>query len=111
MNICCKTFCPEKGLHDLVAAYRKIDSRGMRLVLAGDDFQATAYSTRLKTVTRQTGCVFPPGDIDRLAARLQEVVNKSGQIKTAYQKLVVDKYNRKKIAVDILGVYQKTVRT
>ena len=43
-------FAPEKGLHDLIAAYLKIPNSGFKLVIAGDTDHVSSYSRRLKKV-------------------------------------------------------------
>jgi glycosyltransferase involved in cell wall biosynthesis len=44
-------FVPEKGLHDLIAAYHKIDNPDLKLVIAGDADHENGYSRNLKKST------------------------------------------------------------
>lgn len=48
-------FVPEKGLHDLVEAYKKINTQGYKLVIAGDADHETYYSRRLKKDAKDAG--------------------------------------------------------
>jgi glycosyltransferase involved in cell wall biosynthesis len=41
-------FVPEKGLHDLIDAYRKIENPDFKLVIAGDADHETSYSLQIK---------------------------------------------------------------
>ena len=50
-------FVPEKNLHHLVEAFSKIDSKGMKLVLAGDTDFEDDYSRGLKETARKHGVV------------------------------------------------------
>ena len=50
-------FVPEKNLHHLVEAFSKIDSKGMKLVLAGDTDFEDGYSRGLKDMARRNGAV------------------------------------------------------
>ena len=50
-------FVPEKNLHHLVEAFSKIDSKGMKLVLAGDTDFEDDYSRGLKEMARKHGVV------------------------------------------------------
>jgi len=50
-------FVPEKGLHDLIDAYRKIKNPKFRLVIAGDADHETDYSRRLKRQAKEWGIV------------------------------------------------------
>ena len=50
-------FVPEKNLHHLVEAFSKIDSRGCKLVLAGDTDFEDDYSLSLKEAARRNGVV------------------------------------------------------
>ena len=47
-------FVPEKGLHDLIFAYRKIKNFEFRLVIAGDADHETNYSRNLKKLAKET---------------------------------------------------------
>lgn len=50
-------FVPEKNLHHLVEAFSQIDTKGCRLVLAGDADFEDDYSRGLKEMARQNGVV------------------------------------------------------
>ena len=50
-------FVPEKNLHHLVEAFSKIDSKGMKLVLAGDTDFEDDYSRGLKEMAQKRGVV------------------------------------------------------
>lgn len=50
-------FVPEKNLHHLVEAFSKIESKGMKLVLAGDTDFEDDYSRGLKEMARKHGVV------------------------------------------------------
>ena len=47
-------FVPEKGLHDLISAYRKIKNPEFKLVIAGDADHETKYSRNLKKLANET---------------------------------------------------------
>jgi len=46
--LCVARFVPEKGLHDLIAAFRPLPDTDCRLVIAGDADHETPYSRKLK---------------------------------------------------------------
>ena len=50
-------FVPEKNLHHLVEAFRKVNKRGCRLVLAGDTDFEDEYSRSLKRQAEESGVV------------------------------------------------------
>lgn len=50
-------FVPEKNLHHLIEAFSKIDSKGIKLVLAGDTDFEDDYSKKLKIEARKNGVV------------------------------------------------------
>lgn len=50
-------FVPEKNLHHLVEAFSKIDTKGYKLVLAGDTDFEDDYSRKLKLMARDKGVV------------------------------------------------------
>lgn len=50
-------FVPEKNLHHLVEAFSKIDTKGCKLVLAGDTDFEDEYSKHLKKMAREHGVV------------------------------------------------------
>lgn len=50
-------FVPEKNLHHLVEAFSKIDTKGCKLVLAGDTDFEDEYSKNLKKMAKEHGVV------------------------------------------------------
>ncbi len=50
-------FVPEKGLHDLIEAYKRLTDSGFRMVIAGGADHETDYSLRLKEDARKAGIV------------------------------------------------------
>jgi len=50
-------FVPEKNLHHLVEAFSKIDTKGCKLVLAGDTDFEDDYSRQLKTTAKEQGVI------------------------------------------------------
>lgn len=52
-------FVPEKNLHHLVEAFKKIDAKGCKLVLAGDTDFEDDYSRSLKQTARESRVVLP----------------------------------------------------
>jgi len=54
-------FVPEKGLHNLISAYRKIKNPEFKLVIAGDADHETKYSRYLKKLANETHCVVLTG--------------------------------------------------
>lgn len=50
-------FTPEKGLHDLIEAYAKINNPEFKLVIAGDVDHEIDYSRRLKQKARKAGVI------------------------------------------------------
>ena len=54
-------FVPEKGLHDLIFAYRKIRNPEFKLVIAGDADHETKYSRDLKKLANETQGVILTG--------------------------------------------------
>lgn len=50
-------FVPEKNLHHLVEAFSKIDTKGCKLVLAGDTDFEDDYSRQLKTTAKEHGVI------------------------------------------------------
>jgi len=54
-------FVPEKGLHDLIFAYRKIKNPEFKLVIAGDADHETKYSRDLKKLANETQGVILTG--------------------------------------------------
>ncbi|MBU2529228.1 glycosyltransferase family 4 protein [bacterium] len=54
-------FVPEKGLHDLIEAYKRIKNPGFKLVIAGDADHGSDYSRKLKRLAKETDCVVMVG--------------------------------------------------
>lgn len=50
-------FVPEKNLHHLVEAFSKIDTKGCKLVLAGDTDFEDDYSRQLKATAKEQGVI------------------------------------------------------
>ena len=50
-------FVPEKNLHHLVEAFSKIDTKGCKLVLAGDTDFEDDYSRQLKATAKEHGVI------------------------------------------------------
>lgn len=50
-------FVEEKGFHDLIEAYKKIDNKDIKLVIAGDSDHPDHYSENLKQQAREAGAV------------------------------------------------------
>lgn len=50
-------FVPEKNLHHLIEAFKKLETKGCKLVLAGDTDFEDEYSLELKRMARETGVV------------------------------------------------------
>lgn len=69
-------FVPEKGLHDLIMAYRKINNPKFKLVIAGDADHETNYSRNLKKLARATPGVILTGVITNNS--LQELYSNAG---------------------------------
>lgn len=51
-------FVQEKGFHDLIEAYKRLDTKGMKLALVGDSDHPDRYSEELKRVGKDAGVVF-----------------------------------------------------
>jgi glycosyltransferase involved in cell wall biosynthesis len=69
-------FVPEKGLHDLVNAYRNINKPPFKLVIAGDADHETAYSRKLKGLASETEGVILTGFLS--GKRLGELFTNAG---------------------------------
>ncbi|MGW8180649.1 MAG: glycosyltransferase family 4 protein, partial [bacterium] len=67
---------PEKGLHDLIEAYRAIKDPSFKLVIAGDADHETDYSRKLKNEASGTAGVVLTGYIS--GKRLQELFSNAG---------------------------------
>ncbi|MEM5843298.1 MAG: glycosyltransferase family 4 protein, partial [Candidatus Aenigmatarchaeota archaeon] len=50
--LCVARFVPEKGLHDLINAYKKIGNPDFKLVIVGDADIETDYSRKIKTTAK-----------------------------------------------------------
>lgn len=50
-------FVKEKGFHDLIEAYKEIENKGYKLVIAGDSDHEDDYSLTLKDMARDAGVV------------------------------------------------------
>ncbi len=69
-------FVPEKGLHDLIQAYKLIKSPSFKLVIAGDADHETDYSRNLKKQAAETEGVILTGFIS--GTRLYELFTNAG---------------------------------
>ncbi|MBU0580746.1 MAG: glycosyltransferase family 4 protein, partial [Candidatus Margulisbacteria bacterium] len=69
-------FVPEKGLHDLIEAYKNIKNPPFKLVIAGDADQETEYSRNLKEMAKNTPGVVLTGFIKE--KRLGELFSNAG---------------------------------
>lgn len=69
-------FTPEKGLHNLIAAYDKIENPAFKLVIAGDADHETEYSRNLKKVANSTSGIVLTGFIS--GEPLQELYSNAG---------------------------------
>jgi len=69
-------FVPEKGLHDLIQAYRLIHDPPFKLVIAGDTDHETDYSKNLKRQAADASGVILTGFIS--GKRLQELYTNAG---------------------------------
>ena len=56
-------FVEEKGLHDLVDAFKKLEKSDIKLVIAGDADHVTEYSKRLKETCRENKNIYLTGYI------------------------------------------------
>ncbi|MDL1957460.1 MAG: glycosyltransferase family 4 protein [Candidatus Desulfofervidus auxilii] len=69
-------FVPEKGLHDLIEAYRKLKNPPFKLVIAGDADHETSYSRKLKKIASETPGVVLTGFVS--GKRLGELFSNAG---------------------------------
>jgi glycosyltransferase involved in cell wall biosynthesis len=69
-------FVPEKGLHDLIEAFRIIKNPPFKLVIAGDADHETEYSKRIKKLASQTKGVVLTGFLS--GKPLQELFSNAG---------------------------------
>jgi len=73
--IACR-FTPEKGLHDLIAAYSKIENPKFKLVISGDVDYETEYSKKIRDIARKTKGVVLTGFVS--GEHLQELYSNAG---------------------------------
>jgi len=69
-------FVPEKGLHDLIEAYRQLKNPTFKLVIAGDADHETSYSRKLKKLASETPGVVLTGFVS--GKRLGELFSNAG---------------------------------
>jgi glycosyltransferase involved in cell wall biosynthesis len=69
-------FVPEKGLHDLIAAYQKIKNPEFKLVIAGDADHETEYSRNIKKLAEGNGRIVLTGFLS--GKPLQELYSNAG---------------------------------
>lgn len=69
-------FVPEKGLHDLIEAYRKINNPPFKLVIVGDADHETNYTQELKRTANATPGVILTGILT--GVRLAEIFSNAG---------------------------------
>jgi len=69
-------FVPEKGLHDLVSAFSRIENPQFKLVIAGDADHESNYSRRIKESARRIDGIILTGSISGL--QLQELYSNAG---------------------------------
>jgi len=69
-------FVPEKGLHDLISAYQKINNPEYSLVIAGDADHETDYSRGIKTKAKENKMIVLTGFL--FGSSLQELYSNAG---------------------------------
>lgn len=69
-------FVPEKGIDDLINAYRNIENPNFKLVIAGDADHETAYSRNVKKMANETKGVVLTGVVK--GKELQELYSNAG---------------------------------
>jgi glycosyltransferase involved in cell wall biosynthesis len=69
-------FVPEKGLHDLIAAYERIENPGFNLVIAGDADHESEYSRNIKKSAKKSQGIILTGFIS--GKPLQELYSNAG---------------------------------
>jgi glycosyltransferase involved in cell wall biosynthesis len=69
-------FVPEKGLHDLIDAYKRIENSEFKLVIAGDADHETEYSRNLNRSARKSPEIILTGFIS--GKPLQELYSNAG---------------------------------
>ena len=69
-------FVPEKGLHNLIGAYKKIKNANFKLVIAGDAYHETDYSRRIKQAAKETDGIILTGFVS--GRPLQELYSNAG---------------------------------
>ncbi|HEC93674.1 MAG TPA: glycosyltransferase [Candidatus Atribacteria bacterium] len=69
-------FAPEKGVYDLIKAYRKIQNPEFKLVIAGDSKYQTNYAKEVKRLAKETSGVVLTGIV--LGKELAELYSNAG---------------------------------
>jgi len=69
-------FVPEKGICDLIAAYKKIEKPGFKLVIAGDADHETEYSRDIKKLAKEADGIILTGFVS--GRRLGELYSNAG---------------------------------
>jgi len=69
-------FVPEKGLHDLIGAYRRVKNPDFKIVIAGDADHETDYSRKIKKMAKEREGVVLTGFISGMP--LQELYSNAG---------------------------------
>ena len=69
-------FVPEKGLHDLISAYQKINNPEYNLVIAGDADHETFYSRRIKSKAKENKMIVLTGFL--YGSSLKELYSNAG---------------------------------
>ncbi len=67
---------PEKGVHDLIAAYQMLKDPEFKLVIAGDDYYETEYSRNIKESAKANADIVLTGAI--FSGALQELYSNAG---------------------------------
>lgn len=74
--LCVARFVPEKGLHDLINAYKKIKNPDFKLVIVGDADIETDYSRKIKTTAKNINGIVLTGILT--GKSLAEVYSNAG---------------------------------
>jgi len=69
-------FVPEKGLHDSIAAYRKVKKPDFKLVIAGDADHEDVWSRKIKRTARKDGRIILTGAL--FGEPLEELYSNAG---------------------------------
>ncbi len=69
-------FVPEKGLHDLIAAYKKLENPEFKLVIAGDADHESQYSREIKKTAKEIEGIILTGFFT--GKHLQELYSNAG---------------------------------